>query len=1135
MKIISRKSIIALLACVMLAALLAFGINIGTGRKVSAAEDKTDVSHYFYDQLGEEQKQFYRAMEAMNSQGIFIAGDDYDLTANGHVTQAQLEAFANGDQKILKVLGAARDAFYTDYNEIFYVDFEYLSLRVTQDSDKVYHAFLGAGRDDTYYTKGFDSKESVIAAIDKYNAALDAVVSAAKSAKPSEAQINAYGEEIATTVARIQYAHSWIAENTIYKLESTCTPGNEGHVRTPYGVFVAKHDDGTQNKFLDKDQGEALCEGYSRAFKAVMDKLGVPCVLINGVYRHAEDKEELHMWCYVELNGEWYAVDQTFDDINRRSGATGVLLTGLGNAYTEDYFLKGYSLMNTQHATSKYKSEAEYPFTYPQLSYSNLGSEISTEHGAMIWVEQEPYGADLSSTTIKVSVFVEEKDAYGNGTGYGEWCSYAQAAAKGVYLVIRYEGHYLPEQILRAGGDLSDGKYENDPMLYSLQSTWAYVNPIPDMYKGLIDDYDTGGPEGGGYTVMRDSSKPSGYEFAVTTVAPRPYDYEHRDEYTLDQIAEMTTFLGEPTMFIARSGLIKTLYGDPGYKPSPFIVKATPSSWGKLEIGYSYDIRVEYDQYLKLKDGDSEIKMAVAGMRATGDFVKGTNAVVLEKVVDLSTLKWDRGEGDNTNFIRGGSISFKFTPSREYAHDNIMYYFSFNLVGENSEKQVNDIEYAAGYPSDACCYKANGFHWNVYAQPQLVESGDLSTEGWTTSDGTDLSNTKSRLALVVTSPSSKQNSQMNDLIGDALDMKQGDVENGGFESFTYNISLTICKGVSIQTGQGVRIGIGFPEGFTYDDSMKDVTFKAYHFIRDAQNNVVDVEELEVTVTPLGLIILVKSFSPFAIVAVKGDETAVNNEKTVIIASSNGGTAYANINGVNSNLFKVKEGEKQTVNIKANAGKVIESVKVGNKVYVGDANEMTLELAYEDLDAQTTVEVSFVNQKVLENEQAKGLTTVVSGGVGKEIKQIKKAVISFKESEISLNEGDDLEITAEIVEVFSDDNTYQWYKDGVAIKGQTNEKLVIQGVTAEDAGVYAFKVISKAEGVPDVTSTKEVTVTVAGASLNPTPNPKPNPNPNPDPGSDSNDLISYLIIGGIVALIVAVFIAVVVIIVKRRNA
>ena len=1107
MKIISRKSIVLLLVSVMLATLLAFGINLSTSRNALAADEGTDVSHYFYNQLKDEQKEFYRAMEVMNEQGLFIAGADYDLVVNGHVTQAQLDSFANGDQTILKVMAAARDAFYTDYNELFYVDFDYLSLRVTQGADGSYHAYLGSGRAETYYLKGFNSKASVEAAIAKYNAAIEAVVAETKAAKPTETQIAVFGEEAATKIAQMQYAHSWIAEHTIYKLEATCTPGNEGHVRTPYGVFVAKHDDGTQNKFLDNDQGEALCEGYSRAFKAIMDRIGIPCVLVNGVYRHAENQEELHMWCHVQLGDEWYAVDQTFDDINRRSGASGVLLTGLGNAYTEDYFLKGYSLMNTQHATSAYKSEAEYPFTYPELAYSNLGSEVSTEHGAMIRVEQEPYDAGMTSTNIKVSVFVEEKDEYGNGTGVGKWCSYSQAAKKGLYLVVRYEGNYLPEQLLRASGDLSDKKYDDytdkDPFIGNTFLSWAYVNPIQGLYKGFIDDCDVENDEECiGYTMMRDTMKPNGYEFAVTTVAPRPYD---KNETNLDRIAEMTSFLGDPTMFIARTGFIETLYKDPNYNPPPFIVKATPSSWGKLSIGKGpYNITVEYDQYLKLKDGDSDIHMSVVGMRATGEFVKGTNAIVLEKVVDLSTLTWDRGIGDNEHYTRGGRISFKFTPSPEYAHDNVMYYFSFNLVGENSGKQVNDIQYCAGYESDACCYKANGFHWSVYAQPQLIESGDLSMEGWKTSDGTDLSQTKSRLALVVTSPSKKQDSQMNDLLANALDMDQGDVADGGFESVTYNISLTICKGVSIETGQGVRIGIGFPEGFTYDDSMNGVMFKAYHFIRDRYNNVVDVEELEVTVTPLGLIITCYSFSPFAIVAMPGtmEETT---DRTVIVTSTIGGTAYADVNGRKSNLFKVEDGKSRDLKIKANEGYVIESVKINDSVIsITDESEMTLTLESGALSAQNVIDVKFVAKTVKQAEEARGEAAVTN--------PLRRAVIKT-ESKISVTEGETLKIDTTVT-TYGDENVYQWFKDGIELAGQTADTLVIDKVKVRDAGTYTLKVTSTT-GTNSVSSeSMGIEVTVS---------------------EKSNDLMAYIIIGVVGGLIVVTLIAVVVIILKRRRA
>ena len=1134
--IISRKSLISLLACIMLACLLAFGIHIGKRSSTYAASSSssTDVHHYFYNQLadGDTQKsalrkKFYEAMEKMYNDKIFIGGGDLDLTANGFITQSQLEMFS--ETEIVKMMGAARDAFYTDYAEIFYVDFDYLSLRVTTDNTGKYHAYLGSGRADTYYTQGFKSSLDVQNAITKYENARDKVVEEALAAKPTEEQVNAYGQEVANKVAQIQYAHSWIAENTIYKLEATATPGNEGHVRTPYGVFVAKHDDGTKaqdpsglGKFLDGNQGEALCEGYSRAFKAVMDKLGVPCVLVNGVYRHGENQEELHMWCYIELDGEWYAVDQTFDDLNRRSGATGVLLTGLGNAYSEDYFLKGYSLMNTQHATSRYKSEAEYAFTYPQLAYHNLGSVVSTTFGAdieegkeisngMIKVTQHAYDATLKSTTIEVSVFCEQTDdkEYGLGTGKGEWCGYKKAAEEyGLYIVVRYEGNYLPEQIMRAGGDLSGAEdYGKDsPLNGNGLMRWSYVNSVPGASGFVVESED--------HTLIKDISHPYGFEFAITTVPPREeYDPDDKFGYTdPDKIAEMFAFLGDPTMFVSRTGFIETLYaGDKDEYSNPFIAKATPTPLGKLAIGRSYDVTVEYDQYLKLMDGAEKLEIFVYGMRANGEFVKGTNAIVLEKVVDLSTLTWDRGEGNNTNFIRGGRVSFKFTPSPEYAHDNVMYYFNFNLVGENSGKQVNSAAFCAGYESDAMCYKANGFHWSVYAQPQLVESGDLSTEGWKTSDGYDLSDTKSRLALVVTSPSKKQESQMNDLLEHALDTNQGDVEDGGFESFTYNISLTICKGVSIETGQGVRIGIGFPEGFTYDDSMDGVMFEAYHFIRDAQNNVVEVEKLEVTVTPLGLIILVKSFSPFAIVVRQG-EALETTDKTVIVTTTSGGSAHVDLSEEElkegkqtNNMFKVAEGSSRTLKINAKEGYAVESVKVnGKKVEVSGTE---LELKYNELDVQNIIEVNFVSENVKAAEESRGEHIVI-----KEFKQAE-IVVAETEKTLSLNAGKEIKIEP-TVKVYGDINIYQWYKDGVALSDQTDATLFIKNAKTSDSGEYTLKITSISGVTPIVAESAAIKITVTDP-------PKP---------------VTGLIIVGVVAglLVVALLITIVVCVKKPKS-
>ena len=58
-----------------------------------------------------------------------------------------------------------------------------------------------------------------------------------------------------------------------------------------------------------------VCEGYARAFQVLCDKLGIPCVLVDGVARESlVSVPESHMWNYVQIDGGWYAVDVTWND-----------------------------------------------------------------------------------------------------------------------------------------------------------------------------------------------------------------------------------------------------------------------------------------------------------------------------------------------------------------------------------------------------------------------------------------------------------------------------------------------------------------------------------------------------------------------------------------------------------------------------------------------------------------------------------------------------------------------------------------------------------------------------------------------------------------------------------------------------
>ncbi len=82
------------------------------------------------------------------------------------------------------------------------------------------------------------------------------------------------------------YIHDWLVKNIQYDK----TTENAANV---YGALI---------------EGKALCEGYSRAFQYLMNKIGIETVLITGT------AGEAHMWNMVKLHGQYYFVDVTHDD-----------------------------------------------------------------------------------------------------------------------------------------------------------------------------------------------------------------------------------------------------------------------------------------------------------------------------------------------------------------------------------------------------------------------------------------------------------------------------------------------------------------------------------------------------------------------------------------------------------------------------------------------------------------------------------------------------------------------------------------------------------------------------------------------------------------------------------------------------
>lgn len=93
---------------------------------------------------------------------------------------------------------------------------------------------------------------------------------------------------------KAHYAHDWLIDNCVYYNSPLST--QESNLETSlYNLFV---------------NGKSNCNGYSKGFKYLMDKLGVPCTIAVGVCSDGE----LHGWNIIMLNDEYYHLDVTWDD-----------------------------------------------------------------------------------------------------------------------------------------------------------------------------------------------------------------------------------------------------------------------------------------------------------------------------------------------------------------------------------------------------------------------------------------------------------------------------------------------------------------------------------------------------------------------------------------------------------------------------------------------------------------------------------------------------------------------------------------------------------------------------------------------------------------------------------------------------
>ena len=110
-----------------------------------------------------------------------------------------------------------------------------------------------------------------------------------------ESAVNSVVSEIPTALSdeeKVLFVHDYLVYNCQYDHENYLAGTIPGDSYSAYGALI---------------NGICVCAGYSQAFTIIMDKLGIDS-------EYLVSSAENHAWNLVNLDGEWYHLDTTFDD-----------------------------------------------------------------------------------------------------------------------------------------------------------------------------------------------------------------------------------------------------------------------------------------------------------------------------------------------------------------------------------------------------------------------------------------------------------------------------------------------------------------------------------------------------------------------------------------------------------------------------------------------------------------------------------------------------------------------------------------------------------------------------------------------------------------------------------------------------
>ena len=207
------------------------------------------------------------------------------------------------------------EAIQYDHPEIFFVDFH----------SGIYLETIGFLRCHINYFTGYDHTFQGIKDIEKK---IDSIVALAQN------------ENLKDDFERCRWIHNYLVKNVEYNDNALHNPHLYPDAFNVRGVFVKK---------------KAVCEGVSKAFKVLCDRLNVDSIIVSGTLESGVFERPMpHAWNMVCIDGLFSHVDVT-SDIN----------ISIGSKYTRyDNFCQPDEFIRTDHFYEGFPDCNTYSYSY---------------------------------------------------------------------------------------------------------------------------------------------------------------------------------------------------------------------------------------------------------------------------------------------------------------------------------------------------------------------------------------------------------------------------------------------------------------------------------------------------------------------------------------------------------------------------------------------------------------------------------------------------------------------------------------------------------------------------------------------------------------------------------------------------